>query len=94
MVVLPLVDRLRETLEVDCNEIWTNGRTPNTLSIVRVRLHFMALSFRDVVSGLVCSVLSTGLGRSESRRMYSLTNRATLNGFAIGGSRSTRNRPN
>ena len=35
MVSMTLADLLRETLAVDCDEVWENERTPNTL--IRVR---------------------------------------------------------
>jgi len=37
-------------LDVDCDEVWENERTPNTLMGVGVRLHSMGLSVREVAA--------------------------------------------
>ena len=58
-----LGDLLRETLNVDCDEVWENERTPNTLTGVGVRLHSMGLSVREVAA--VLELL--GVDRSEER---------------------------
>ncbi len=49
---MTLADLLRETLDVDCDEVWENERTPNTRTGVGVRLHSMGLSVRGVVAVL------------------------------------------
>lgn len=47
---MELGDLLRETLSVDCDEIWDNERTPIPVSVFGVRLHSMGLSLREVVA--------------------------------------------
>ncbi len=47
---MQLADLLRETLEVDCDEVWENERTPTPVRVFRVRLHLMGLSVREVVA--------------------------------------------
>ena len=49
---MTLADLLRGTLDVDCDEVWENERTPNTLTGVGVRLHSMGLSVREVAAVL------------------------------------------
>ncbi|TYL36074.1 IS6 family transposase [Natronococcus pandeyae] len=46
---MTLADLLRETLDVDCDEIWENERTPTPVRVFGVRLHSMGLSVREVV---------------------------------------------
>ena len=47
---MKLGDLLGETLSVDCDAVWENERTPNTLTGVGVRLHSMGLSLREIVA--------------------------------------------
>jgi putative transposase len=47
---MKLGDLLRETLDVDCDEIWDNERTPTPVRVFGVRLHSMGLSLREVVA--------------------------------------------
>ena len=49
---MQLEDLLRETLEVDCDEVWENERTPTPVRVFGVRLHSMGLSVREVVAVL------------------------------------------
>jgi transposase-like protein len=49
---MTLADLLKRTLDVDCDEVWENERTPNTLTGVGVRLHSMGLSVREVAAVL------------------------------------------
>ena len=46
---MTLEDLLRETLNVDCDEVWENERTPTPVRVFGVRLHSMGLSLREVV---------------------------------------------
>ena len=43
-------DLLKETLNVDCDEVWENERTPTPVRVFGVRLHLMRLSLREVVT--------------------------------------------
>jgi transposase-like protein len=45
---MTLADLLRETLDVDCDEVWENERTPTPVRRFAVRLHSMGLSVREV----------------------------------------------
>ena len=47
---MKLGDLLEETLNVDCDEIWENERTPTPVRVFGVRLHSMGLSLREVVT--------------------------------------------
>src|SRR5699024_6242419 len=47
---MKFVDLLRETLNVDCDEVWENERTPDTVRVFGVRLHSMGLSLREIVA--------------------------------------------
>jgi len=58
---MTLANLLRETLDVDCDEVWENERTPTLDSVFGVRLDSMGLSMREVVA-----VLETlGIDRSH-----------------------------
>ena len=47
---MKLGDLLRETLNVDCDAVWENERTPTPVRVFGVRLHSMGLSLREVVA--------------------------------------------
>jgi len=47
---MELADLLRETLDVDCDEVWENEWTPTPFRVFGVRLHSMGLSLREVVA--------------------------------------------
>jgi transposase-like protein len=47
---MQLADLLRETLDVDCDDVWANERTPTPVRVFGVRLHSMGLSLREVVA--------------------------------------------
>ena len=47
---MKLGDLLRETLNVDCDEVWENERTPTPVRVFGVRLHSMGLSLRETVA--------------------------------------------
>jgi putative transposase len=47
---MKLGDLLRETLNVDCDEVWDNERTPTPVRVFGVRLHSMGLSLREIVA--------------------------------------------
>ncbi len=47
-----LADLLRESLDVDCDEVWENERTPTTVRVFGVCLHSMGLSVREGVAVL------------------------------------------
>lgn len=49
---MQLADLLRRTLEVDCNEVWENERTPTPICVFGVRLHSVGLSVREVAAVL------------------------------------------
>jgi transposase-like protein len=49
---MQLADLLRESLDVDCDEVWENERTPTPVRVFGVRLHSMGLSVREVVAVL------------------------------------------
>ena len=49
---MSLADLLRETLDVDCEEVWENERTPTPVRVFGVRLHSMGLSVREVIAVL------------------------------------------
>lgn len=49
---MKLGDLLRETLSVDCDEVWENERTPTPVRVFGVRLHSMGLSLREIVAVL------------------------------------------
>jgi hypothetical protein len=41
---MTLADLLRDTLDVDCDGVWENERTPISVRMFGVQLHFIALS--------------------------------------------------
>lgn len=45
-----LADLLTEVLNMDCDEVWPNERTPTRIRVSEVRLHSMGLSLREVVA--------------------------------------------
>jgi transposase-like protein len=47
---MTLADLLKETLDVDCEDIWENERTPTPVRMFGVRLRSMGLSLREVVA--------------------------------------------
>jgi len=47
---MELADLLRETLDVDFDEVWANERTPTPVRVFGVRLHSMGLSLREIVA--------------------------------------------
>ena len=49
---MQLADLLKETLDVDCQEVWENERTPTPIRVFGVRLHSMGLSVREVAAVL------------------------------------------
>ena len=49
---MTLADLLRETLDVDCDEVWENERTPPPVRMFGMRLHSMGLSVRELVAVL------------------------------------------
>ena len=49
---MQLANLLRESLDVDCDEVWENERTPTPVRVFGVRLHSMGLSVREVVAVL------------------------------------------
>ena len=49
---MTLADLLRETLDVDRDEVWENERTPTPVRVFGVRLHSMGLSVREVAAVL------------------------------------------
>jgi transposase-like protein len=49
---MTLADLLRETLDVDCEDVWENERTPTPVRAFGVRLHLMGLSVREVAAVL------------------------------------------
>ena len=49
---MTLADLLKETLDVDCDEVWENERTPTPVRVFGVRLHSMGLSVREVTAVL------------------------------------------
>lgn len=67
---MQLTNLVRESLDVDCDEIWENERTPTTLTGVEVRLYSMGLSVRKAVA--VLELL--GIGRSHDA-IWNLTHK-------------------
>ena len=51
-VSMQLANLLRETLDVDCDEVWENERSPTPVRVFKVRLHSIGLSVREVVEVL------------------------------------------
>ena len=49
---MTLADLLRETVDVDCDEVWENERIPTPVRVFGVRLHSMGLSVREVAAVL------------------------------------------
>ena len=47
---MQLANLLRDSLDVDCDEVWENERTSTPVRVFGVRLHSMGLSVREVVS--------------------------------------------
>ena len=43
-------DLLRETLDVDCEEVWENEHIPTPVSVFGLRLHSMGLSVQEVIA--------------------------------------------
>jgi len=41
---------LKETLNVDCDEVWENDRTPTPVRVFGVRLHSTGLPLREIVA--------------------------------------------
>ena len=78
---------LRETLNVDCDEVWENERTPNIRGVFGVRLHSMGLSLREVVAVFEYSTLTVLTERSGNGRIRSRKTRPTRDGTAVAGRR-------
>ncbi len=49
---MSLANLLKDTLDVNCDEIWENERTPTPVRVFGVRLHSMGLSVREVAAVL------------------------------------------
>ena len=49
---MQFADLLRETLDVDCDDVWENEWTPTPVRVFGVRLHSMELSVREVAAVL------------------------------------------
>jgi len=49
---MQLADLLRETSNVDSQDVWENERTPAPVRVFGVRLHSMGLSLREIVAVL------------------------------------------
>jgi transposase-like protein len=49
---MTLADLLKETLDVDSQDVWENERTPTPVRVFGVQLHSMGLSLREVVAVL------------------------------------------
>jgi len=47
---MTLADLLKETLDIDYEDICENERTPTPVRVFGVRLHSMGLSLREVVA--------------------------------------------
>ena len=47
---MQLVDLLKEILDMNCDGVWENKRTPTPVRVFGVRLHSMGLSVRKVVA--------------------------------------------
>lgn len=47
---MELADLLKVTLDVDCEEVWENERTPTPVRVFGARLHSMGLSVREVAA--------------------------------------------
>ncbi len=47
---MKLDELLGETLNVGCDEVWENERTPTPVRVFGVRLHSMGQSLREVVA--------------------------------------------
>lgn len=45
---MELADPLRETVDVDCDEIWEKERIPTPVRVFGMRLHSMGSSVREV----------------------------------------------
>ncbi|AFZ71486.1 IS6 family transposase [Natronobacterium gregoryi] len=58
---MQLANLLKETVDVDCDEVWENERTQTPVRVFGVRLHSMGLSVREVVAVLEF----LGIGRSH-----------------------------
>lgn len=73
-VSIQLANLLRESLDVDCDEVWENERTPTPVRVFGVRLHSMGLSVREVVAvlellGIDRSHGESGTGHTSFRRL-------------------------
>ncbi|MFC6765489.1 IS6 family transposase [Natrinema soli] len=49
---MQLANLLRESVDVDCDEVWENERTPTPVRVSGVRLHSMGSSIREAVAVL------------------------------------------
>ena len=49
---MQFADLLRETLDVDCDDVWENEWTPTPVRVFGVRLHSTELSVREVAAVL------------------------------------------
>jgi len=49
---MQLANLLRESLDVDCDVVWENERTPTPVRVFGVRLHSMGLSVRETAAVL------------------------------------------
>ena len=49
---MQLADLLKETLDVESQDVWENERTPTPVRVFGVRLHSMGLSLREIVAVL------------------------------------------
>ncbi len=49
---MQLTDLLRETLEMNCDGVWENERTPTPVRVFEVQLHSMRLSVQETAAVL------------------------------------------
>ena len=89
---MELADLLRETLDVDCDEVWENERTPTPVRVFGVRLHSIGLSVREVVVVFELLGIDCSHGAIWNWTHTLSEPRVTRRRRRRRGSRSTRNR--
>lgn len=64
---------LKQTLDVDCQEVWENKRTQTPVRVFRMRMNLMGLSLREVVAVLDWLAVRNGIeganGEEEAREV-------------------------
>jgi hypothetical protein len=68
---MTLADLLKQRLDVDCEDVWVNERTPTPVRVFGARMNLMGLSLREIVAVLDWLAVRNGIeganGEEEAR---------------------------